>query len=93
MNQKAQNYLKYERVGRLPVGAIIAKESFAVDQSCAFMCGPLFNVEKMSVEFDYVSGDWRYTLIQPDGSISGSSNGENAENVKFCVSCRLAVEK
>ena len=93
LNQKAENYLKYERAGRLPVGAIIAKDSFAVDQSGAFMPGPLFIMEKMPAGFNYVSGDWRYTLIQPDGSISGSTNGENADNVKFCVSCHLAAEK
>ena len=47
----------------------------------------------MPVGFNYASGDWRYTLIQPHGSVSGSTNGEHADNVKFCVSCHLAVEK
>lgn len=42
MNQMAENYLKYVSVNRLPVGAIIPKYSFAVDQSGAFMPGLLF---------------------------------------------------
>ena len=33
----------------MPIGAIIAKDSFAVDQSGAFMPGPLFIMEKMPV--------------------------------------------
>ena len=47
LNQKAENYLNYERVGRSHVSAIIVKDSFAVDQSGAFMHDPLFIMEKM----------------------------------------------
>ena len=40
-----------------------------------------------------MSGDWRDTLIKLHGSVSGSTDVENADNVKFCVSYHLAVEK
>ena len=45
--KKIENYLNNEHVGWLPVGAIIAKDSFVVDQSGAFMHDPLFIMEKM----------------------------------------------
>jgi len=93
LNDSALNYLEYENAGRLPVGAVIVKESFAVAQNGAFLPGPLFIMEKMPAGFSYVSGDWRYTQIQPDGSVTGSTNGQNASRVRFCVSCHLAAEK
>ena len=90
---KAENYLKYESFRRIPFGATIAKDSFAVDQSGAFMSGPLFIVEKLPVGFNSVSGDWRYTLIQPHGSVSVRTNGDHADKVAFYVSCHLAAGK
>ena len=90
---KSENYLKYGSVRRISFVATIAKGSFAVDQSGAFMPGPLFIVEKIPVGFNHVSSDWRYTHIQPHGSVSGSSMSENIDNVKLCVSCHLTMEK
>ena len=58
---KSENYLKYGSVRRISFVATIAKGVFAVDQSGAFMPGPLFIMEKMPAGFNYVSGDWRYT--------------------------------
>ena len=53
---------------------------------------PLFVMEKMSANFSYVSGDWRYTMIMPDGSVFGTTKGENSDRVDFCIGCHLAVE-
>jgi len=54
--------------------------------------GPLFLMEKMPAGFNYVSGDWRYTMIMPDGRIFGVTKGENAERVEYCITCHLARE-
>ena len=76
----------------MPVGKIIAKDSFAADQSDAFMRRSALYYGENAGRLIYVSGDWRYTLIQPDRSASGSINGDNADSV-FRVSCRLAAKK
>ena len=55
--------------------------------------GPLFLMEKMSAGFNHASGDWRYTMIMPDGSIFGITNGEASKRVDFCVPCHLAAER
>lgn len=92
-NQAAQAYGRYEQAGRLPVGSILAKDSMTVSKDGKAMPGALFLMEKMQAGFNYVSGDWRYTMILPDGSLFGTTNGEGTERVKFCISCHLAVEQ
>ena len=93
VNAKAVAYLQYEKTGTLPVGAIIAKDSFGVAKDGTLTPGPLFVMEKMAKGFSYVSGDWRYAMIMPDGSLFGESNGGNAGRVEFCIGCHLAQEK
>ncbi len=92
-NAKGRAYGMFEKAGILPVGAVIAKDSFTVNEKGATGTGPLFIMEKMPQGFNYVSGDWRYTMIMPDGSIFGQTKGENSEGVKFCISCHLAAEQ
>ena len=41
----------------------------------------------------YASGDWRYTMIMPDGAIFGTTRGENAERVEYCIGYHLARER
>lgn len=92
-NDTARAYGKWEQSGPLPVGSIIAKDSFTVTDSGTVMPGPLFVMEKMPDGFSPVSGNWRYTMIMPDGSLFGVTNGTGSERVTFCISCHLAVEK
>lgn len=92
-NPAARAYGRYEQAGRLPVGSMLAKDSITVGKGGVAMPGALFLMEKMPAGFNYVSGDWRYTMIMPDGSIFGITNGDGSERVKFCISCHLAVEK
>jgi hypothetical protein len=55
--------------------------------------GPLFIMEKMKKGFNYVSGDWRYIMIMPDGSFMDETNGVDSKRVKYCIGCHLAKEK
>ncbi len=91
-NDLGRDYGGFERAGRLPVGAIIAKDSFSVTQDGAVHDGPLFLMEKMAEGFNYASGDWRHTMIMPDGSMFGVTKGVNADGVEYCIACHLARE-
>ncbi|MGI9412640.1 MAG: cytochrome P460 family protein [Hyphomicrobiales bacterium] len=91
-NGAAKAYGRYEEAGRMPVGAVVAKDSFTVTGDGAITAGPLFVMEKMPTGFNYVSGDWRYTMVQPDGTLFGVTKGEGSERVEFCIGCHLAVE-
>jgi hypothetical protein len=88
-NETARAYGSGER---LPAGSVIAKDSFSVTDTGAILLGPLFLMEKMPEGFNYVSGDWKYSQIQPDGTIFGETNGIGSQKVQYCISCHLAVE-
>lgn len=90
-NAKAASYSEYEDAGRLPVGAIIAKDSFAVSSGGKVSPGPLFTMEKMKSGFREESGDWRYSLIMPNGKVMGTTNGDGSNMVEFCIGCHAAV--
>ncbi len=86
-NDIAKAYGRYERAGVLPEGSVLAKDSFMVKKNGDVLPGPMALMEKMASGFNPDSGDWRYTQILPDGSILGTTNGENAEYVAFCMPC------
>lgn len=91
-NAIAKDYGKYEAAGRLPVGSILAKDSMAITEDGKVNPGPLFLMEKMTDGFNHVSGDWKYSMVMPDGSIFGVTNGTGTKQVEFCVPCHLAAE-
>lgn len=91
-NDLARDYGAAEEAGDLPVGAVVAKDSFQVPAEGEIQPGPLFVMEKMPEGFNYVSGDWRYSMITADGDLAGRTRGPGAERVEFCISCHLARE-
>ncbi len=80
-------YGAFEQAGTLPEGSIVAKDSFAVTADGDVMPGPLFVMEKMPTGFNPASRDWRYTMIMPDGSVFGVTNGVDSDKVRFCTTC------
>ncbi len=92
-NERALAYGDFEAAGRLPVGSVIAKDSFSVTRSGSILIGPLFIMEKMPQGFSYGSGDWKYTLVRPDGTLFGETNGPGAKRVEYCITCHLFRER
>ncbi len=89
-NSVAKRYGKYESAGAMPVGSVVAKDSFVVDGG-RVVAGPLFVMEKMPAGFGADSGNWRYTLVMPDGKAVGTTNGKGSPNVEFCAGCHTAT--
>jgi len=90
-NAIAVDYDRLSEIDELPVGAVLAKDSFAVtDQGDVFL-GPLFLMEKMEKGFSPEGRDWRYSMIMPDGSFFGITGGDSAEQVVFCRTCHQAA--
>ncbi len=90
-NAKARAYGAYEKAGAMPVGSAIAKDSFSVSGDGKVGVGPLFLMEKMNAGFSPGSGDWRYTMILPNGSVFGTTWGADSEKMQFCADCHLLV--
>ncbi len=84
-------YSKFEDGGTMPVGSILAKDSFTVSAGGRVSPGPLFLMEKMSAGFDADGGDWRYTLMMPSGQVIGVTGGSGSGSVAFCKDCHIAV--
>ncbi len=90
-NDAARKYAGFEKAGKMPKGAVLAKDSFSVSKTGAVGVGPLFVMEKMASGFSPASGDWRYTMIMPDGSIFGVTSGKGSARMKFCAECHATV--
>ena len=63
----------------------------SVETSSGLQAGPLFIMEKMVTGFNLATGDWRYTMIMPDGSIFGTTDGPGSAKMQFCADCHGAV--
>ena len=86
-NALAEAYGEYEAAGAMPPGAVVVKDTFYVSQSGGVFPGALMIMEKMAAGFSDVTGDWRYSMIMPDGSLYGTTGGESAQSVRFCAEC------
>jgi len=75
----------------MPVGAVLAKDSFTITGQGDVFAGPLFVMEKMPAGFSPDTRDWRYTMIMPDGSLFGTTKGESSNRVEFCASCHATA--
>jgi hypothetical protein len=89
-NAKAKTYGRGD-AGPMPAGAVLAKDSFTVTRQGDVFTGPLFIMEKMAPGFSAATRDWRYTMIMPDGSLFGTTNGEGSDKVEFCASCHATA--
>lgn len=91
-NKLGRAYGAFENAREMPVGAIVVKDSFAATADGDIFAGPLFIMEKMKPGFNTASGDWRYSMIMPDGSLFGETGGTNAKRVEFCIGCHATRE-
>ena len=90
-NKKAKAYKKFEKAGVMPVRSVLAKDSFRVTPQGKVQPGPLFVMEKMNAGFSPDTGNWRFTLVMPDGKIFGTTNGVGSRRMAFCDDCHRAV--
>jgi len=86
-NEAAAGYARLDEAGPMPAGAVLAMDSFSVSAAGLAAPGPLFLMEKMPAGLAAATGDWRYTLILPDGRIAGTSGGDGAAEVAACHEC------
>ncbi len=83
-------YKKFEKAGTMPLGSVLAKDSFVVRPDGKVGIGPLFIMEKMKKGFNKSSGDWRYSMVMPNGKVAGMTKGKGM-SMKFCAECHAGV--
>lgn len=90
-NATARAYGAFEKAGVMPTGSILAKDSFGVNGKGNVAVGPMFLMEKVPAGFNAASGNWKYTMIMPNGAVFGETNGKNSAGMQFCIECHAAV--
>ncbi len=80
-------YATFEEVGAMPVGSVLAKDSFAVGKDGKVGFGPLFLMTKKEAGFDPDNGDWEYAIILPNGKVMGITKGPGGDKIGFCAEC------
>ncbi len=83
-------YKKFEKAGKMPQGSVLAKDSFVVRPDGKVSVGPIFIMEKMVAGFRKSTGDWRYSMILPNGKVAGITGGKGM-SMKFCAECHESV--
>lgn len=92
-NALAAGYGKYERLGSLPAGSVVVKDSFIVTHGGEVMTGPLFLMEKREAGFNAGSNDWLFMMVEPTGAVVGITKGKNSAAVRFCADCHNKAPK
>lgn len=64
----ANAYGKFADNPSIPVGTVIAKESFSVNDAGKARKGPLFFMEKVAAGKSPKTNDWFYTMVNPNGA-------------------------
>lgn len=91
-------YLAFAESGvAMPVGSILANESFDIQPGGAnqgkAIPGPLFIMQKVAKGRFEETGDWRYAVVTPAGSVWIDSETAGAELIKrTCHDCHGAAE-
>jgi hypothetical protein len=86
-----EHYARYENVGTMPAGSVLAKDSFVVNADGRVAVGPLFIMEKLAAGASADTHDWRYAMIMPNGSVFGVTGGKGSANVEFCAECHATI--
>ena len=86
-NDRALTTLSADTEAPIHSGVALATPTFSLTEDGTLEPGPLFILEKMQKGFSTTSGNWRYTLIGPEGDIIGVTKGQHGEDITFCADC------
>lgn len=86
-NNLSKGYGSLKKGDKLPVGSVLAKDSFTVTAERKVFPGALFVMEKLAADASPDTGNWRYIMVMPDGSLFGDSMGDGADQMTFCHDC------
>ncbi len=87
----AEHYARYEDIGEMPAGGIVAKPTFSISPTGEALWETLFLMEKAAEGTSPDTNDWLYTAIMPDGTLMGRTLGANSDAMVFCASCHMGM--
>lgn len=73
-----------------PAGTILVKDAVTVTDEGRSFPGALFVMEKLASGTRPKTADWRYIVVNPDGSLFGDTIGDEPQLVDYCHTCHAA---
>lgn len=90
-NDKTENYGKLKEGETYAVGTVFAKDAITITEDDKQLPGALFVMEKLAAGTSEPTANWRYVVVNPDGSLFGDTTGEEADLVGYCHTCHEGV--
>lgn len=91
-NDLVADYGRLQDGNRMPKGAAFAKDSFIVEADGTVRAGRLFIMEKMAPGSRPATADWRYAVVDSDGTVLGDNAAVPDPRVEFCHTCHKVRE-
>lgn len=86
-NEKGRGYGTLSVGQSLPAGTVLAKDAMTLTADGKNFPGALFIMEKLPAGANSETADWRYLVVNPDGSLFGDTKGDEPELVDYCHAC------
>jgi len=90
-NDKAKNYGRLKEGETFAAGTVFAKDAITITEDGKQFPGALFVMEKMPKGTNEPTADWRYIVVNPDGSFFGDTTGDEPQLVQYCHACHIQV--
>ena len=84
--EAAEAYGRFEEVGRMPTGSVLAKDSFVAYPNGDLQVGPLFLMERLADGASPETAGWLYTMVMAGGAVDRSAGTQ-----AFCADCHAAM--
>lgn len=86
-NEASTGYDSPTKGARMPAGSVIVKDSFEVTDAGDVLPGRLFVMEKLAAGSSQATADWRYIMIDADGTVIADTKSDTANKAEFCHVC------
>jgi hypothetical protein len=88
-NKLTKNYGHLKKGEAYAPGTVFAKDTITVTSKKKTFPGAMFIMEKLAEGKSPDTGDWRYVMLLPDGSMFGDTTGDDPESVEYCHACHI----
>lgn len=89
-NEKGKAYSKYDKAGKMPEGAILAKYSMVISgQGGVVDLAPVYLMTKLKKRSSKKTGDWKYDLIAPKGLKLLGRDVDMEFTQELCAGCHM----
>lgn len=90
-NETGASYGTMKEGEVLPAGTVLAKDAITITEDGKRLPGAMFVMDKLAAGASPKTADWRYVVVNPDGSLFGDTTGDDPQLVDYCHTCHEQV--